>query len=220
MNCQNGAGSPRHKPRAARARFNRPERRRKRLVAGAASATARCLEHGGTARTVTRPARLRLTSIVHHLERVGWRARTDHCSQHLSDWRHYRAAGHLSLPQVRRRNLCHRHDRHPGAARGRSADRLRDGRRPVRQRLHGRTRLDEDARRSRCAAHHGFDPVEVLVLPRIVALVLAAPMSDVSRLDGGALRGKPGVLALGGITPDIFLPGFGRRFRCRLLLSA
>ena len=42
----------------------------------------------------------------------------------------------------------------------------------------------------------GFDPIEVLVLPRIVALIIARADPDLPRLDGGALWRRPGVLAL------------------------
>ncbi len=42
---------------------------------------------------------------------------TDHGPDHLPDRRHHRAAGLLPFPQVRRRFLCRRHGRHPGAAR-------------------------------------------------------------------------------------------------------
>ncbi len=42
----------------------------------------------------------------------------------------------------------------------------------------------------------GFDPIEVLILPRIVALVIARADPHLPRLDGGALRRRPGVLAL------------------------
>ena len=42
----------------------------------------------------------------------------------------------------------------------------------------------------------GFDPVEVLILPRVIALVIALAAADVPGLDGGALRRRPGGLAL------------------------
>ena len=79
----------------------------------------------------------------------------DHSSDHVPDRRDPGAAGHFPFPQLRRRDLCRRHGRHPGAARGRRADRLRDGRRPLRQRLHRRARLHENARGNRRAADHG-----------------------------------------------------------------
>ena len=37
----------------------------------------------------------------------------------------------------------------------------------------------------------GLDPVEVLVLPRVIALVLRGADADLSRLDGGAVRRGP-----------------------------
>ena len=75
----------------------------------------------------------------------------DHHADHLPDRRHHRAAGHLPFPQVRRGILRRRHGRHPGAARDRRPDRGDHGRRPLRQRLHRRARLDEDARGDRRA---------------------------------------------------------------------
>ena len=67
----------------------------------------------------------------------------------------------------------------------------------------------------------GLDPVEVLVLPRIIALVVAVPLLDFSRLDGGALRRRPGVLALWRHDArQSFSSGCARRSGCRLSRSA
>ena len=42
----------------------------------------------------------------------------------------------------------------------------------------------------------GFDPVEVLILPRILALMIAVPLLNLPWLDGRAIRRRPGGLAL------------------------
>ena len=42
----------------------------------------------------------------------------------------------------------------------------------------------------------GLDPVEVLMLPRIVALIVALPILSLHRLDGGALWRRPGGVVL------------------------
>ena len=42
----------------------------------------------------------------------------------------------------------------------------------------------------------GFDPIEVLILPRIVALIIARADPHLPRIDGGALWRRAGVLAL------------------------
>ena len=51
----------------------------------------------------------------------------------------------------------------------------------------------------------GLDPVEVLILPRVLALDHRAADADVPRLDGGALWRRPGRLALWRHEPDIFI---------------
>ena len=48
----------------------------------------------------------------------------------------------------------------------------------------------------------GLDPIEVLVLPRIIALVIARAAADLSRLDGRALRRRAGGWLYGGMTPE------------------
>ena len=89
--------------------------------------------------------------------RTGLLARgADRRAHHLPDRLHHLAAGHLPFPPVRRRYLRRRHARRAGAARDRRADRGDHGGRPFGQRLHRRTRLDEDARGDRRAAHHGL----------------------------------------------------------------
>ncbi len=120
----------------------------------------------------------------------------DHPADHLSDRRHHRAAGHFPFPQIRRRHLRRRHGRHPGAARDRRADRRHHGGGPLRQRLYRRTRLDEDARGGRRAAHHGLrsdrgaDPAA----HRGADHRRADP--HFPRIAGGALWRRAGVLAL------------------------
>ena len=122
--------------------------------------------------------------------------RPDHFGHDLPDRRHSRPAGHLPFPRSRARSLCRGHGERAGAARSGRADCLHHGRRPLRQRLHRRTRFDEDARRDRRAAHHG---------PRSGRSAGAAAdhraghrgaAADISRLDGGAVRRGPRLLGL------------------------
>ena len=56
-------------------------------------------------RAVIHPTRFRWTSLVVHIDRVGWHGGADHAAGHLPDRRHPVAAGHLSFPQIRRRHL-------------------------------------------------------------------------------------------------------------------
>ena len=79
----------------------------------------------------------------------------DHRADHLPDRRHRRPAGRVPFPQVRRRDLCRRHDRHSCAARAGGASGCDHARRPLRLGLHRRARLDEDARRDRRDAGDG-----------------------------------------------------------------
>ena len=146
--------------------------------------------------TIAHPARLRLTSTVHHLERVGWRAvpiillstfliGAIIAQQGIFHFRTFGAevyvvdmVGILVLREVGVLIVCVM-----VAGRSGSAYTAELGSMKMREEI--------DALRTM-----GFDPVEVLVLPRIVALVVAVPHAHVSRLDGGALRRRPGVLAL------------------------
>ena len=147
--------------------------------------------------------------------------RADRPAHHLPDRRHHRPAGLLPFPQVRRRRLRGRHGRHPGAARDRRADRRHHGGRPLGQLLHGRARLDEDARGDRRPAHHGARPrrgADPAARPRARHRPADA---DLPRLDGGALRRRAGGLALRRHEPgDLHRAPAGRRSRSRISRSA
>src|SRR6266566_113095 len=80
----------------------------------------------------------------------------DRRAHHLSDRLHHLPAGDFSFPQVWRRYLRGRYARRAGAARNRRAAGGHHGGGAIGQRLHRRTRLDENARGNRRAAHHGF----------------------------------------------------------------
>ena len=140
--------------------------------------------------------RFRLTSVVHHLDRVGLQAVPIILLITFLLGAHHRAAGHLPLPPVRRRALRRRHDRHPGAARDRRHHGGDHGGGPLGQRLHGRARLHEDARGDRRAAHHGLRPGRGAGAAAADRAGDRAADPHLPRLDGGALRRRPGVLAL------------------------
>ena len=147
-------------------------------------------------RVVVHPRTFRFTSMVHQLDNVGWRAvpiillitfliGCIIAQQGIFHFRKFGAdiyvvdmVGILVLRETRR------------------ADRLHHGGRPLRQRLHRRARLHEDARGDRRAAHHGLrsdrgaDPAA----HRGADHRRADP--HLPRLDGGALWRRPGVLAL------------------------
>jgi phospholipid/cholesterol/gamma-HCH transport system permease protein len=99
--------------------------------------------------------------------------------------------GIFPFPQIRRRYLRRRHARRAGAARIGVLLVCDHGGGPLRQRLHRRTRLDENARGDRRAATMGFDPIEVLILPRMLALIIALPilafLGSMAALYGGGL---------------------------------
>ncbi len=155
--------------------------------------------------TIAHPARLRLTSTVHHLERVGWRAvpiillstfliGAILAQQGIFHFRTFGAeiyvvdmVGILVLREVGVLIVCVM-----VAGRSGSAYTAELGSMKMREEI--------DALRTM-----GFDPVEVLVLPRIVALVLAVPMltflGSMAALYGAGLV----CWLYGGMTPDIFL---------------
>ena len=155
--------------------------------------------------TMARPSRLRFRAIVHHLERVGWRALpvvllstfligAIIAQQGIFHFRQFGAelyvvdmVGILVLREVGVLIVCVM-----VAGRSGSAYTAELGAMKMREEV--------DALRTM-----GFDPVEVLVLPRIVALVLAVPMlTFVGSM--AALYGAGLVCWLyGGMTPDIFL---------------
>jgi phospholipid/cholesterol/gamma-HCH transport system permease protein len=157
------------------------------------------------ARTIAHPARLRLTSIVHHLERVGWRAvpiillstfmigailaqqgifrfRTVGLDIYVVDM-----VSVLVLREVGVLIVCVM-----VAGRSGSAYTAEIGAMKMREEI--------DALRTM-----GLDPVEVLLLPRIVALVIAVPLltfiGSMAALYGAGLV----CWLYGGMAPEIFL---------------
>jgi len=155
--------------------------------------------------TLAHPSRLRLTSIVHHLERVGWRAvpiialstfliGAILAQQGIFRFRAFGAEVYvidmvsvLVLREVGVLIVCVM-----VAGRSGSAYTAELGSMKMREEI--------DALRTM-----GFDPVEVLVLPRIVALVIALPLltflGSMAALYGAGLV----CWLYGGMTPDIFL---------------
>jgi phospholipid/cholesterol/gamma-HCH transport system permease protein len=155
--------------------------------------------------TLTRPTRLRLTSIVHHLERVGWRAvpiillstfliGAILAQQGIFRFRPFGADIYV-VDMVTVLVL-----REVGvlivsimvAGRSGSAYTAELGAMKMREEV--------DALRTM-----GFDPVEVLVLPRIVALIIAVPLltflGSMAALYGAGLV----CWLYGGMSPEIFL---------------
>jgi phospholipid/cholesterol/gamma-HCH transport system permease protein len=155
--------------------------------------------------TVAHPGRLRLTSLVHHLERVGWRAApvvllstfligAIIAQQGIFHFRAFGAdvyvvdmVGILVLREVGVLIVCVM-----VAGRSGSAYTAELGSMKMREEI--------DALRTM-----GLDPVEVLVLPRVVALVLAVPMltflGSMAALYGAGLV----CWLYGGMTPEVFL---------------
>jgi phospholipid/cholesterol/gamma-HCH transport system permease protein len=155
--------------------------------------------------TLTRPSRLRLRSIVHHLELVGWRAvpvillstfliGAIIAQQGIFHFRQFGAevyvvdmVGILVLREVGVLIVCVM-----VAGRSGSAYTAELGAMKMREEV--------DALRTM-----GFDPVEVLVLPRILALVLAVPMltflGAIAALYGAGLV----CWLYGGMPPETFL---------------
>ena len=157
------------------------------------------------AATIAHPTRLRLASVVHHLERVGWRAvpiillstfliGAIIAQQGIFHFRTFGAeiyvvdmVGILVLREVGVLIVCVM-----VAGRSGSAYTAELGAMNMREEI--------DALRTM-----GFDPVEVLVLPRIVALVVAVPM--LTFLGAMAALYGAGLVCwlYGGMTPDILL---------------
>jgi len=155
--------------------------------------------------TLRRPSRLRLRSIVHHLERVGWRAvpvivlstfliGAIIAQQGIFHFRQFGAevyvvdmVGILVLREVGVLIVCVM-----VAGRSGSAYTAELGAMKMREEV--------DALRTM-----GFDPVEVLLLPRILALVLAVPMltflGAIAALYGAGLV----CWLYGGMMPEVFL---------------
>jgi phospholipid/cholesterol/gamma-HCH transport system permease protein len=155
--------------------------------------------------TIAHPARLRLTSTVHHLERVGWRALpiillstfmigAILAQQGIFRFRDFGADVYvvdmvaiLVLREVGVLIVCVM-----VAGRSGSAYTAELGSMKMREEI--------DALRTM-----GLDPIEVLVLPRIVALVIAVPLltflGSMAALYGAGLV----CWLYGGISPEIFL---------------
>jgi phospholipid/cholesterol/gamma-HCH transport system permease protein len=155
--------------------------------------------------TIAHPTRLRLTSTVHHLERVGWRALpiillstfmigAILAQQGIFRFRDFGADVYvvdmvaiLVLREVGVLIVCVM-----VAGRSGSAYTAELGSMKMREEV--------DALRTM-----GLDPIEVLVLPRIVALVIAVPLltflGSMAALYGGGLV----CWLYGGISPEIFL---------------
>ena len=167
------------------------------------------------------PRTLRLTSAVHHLDRVGWQAVPIillitfliGCIIAQQGFFHFRKFGAddyvvdmVGILVLREIGVLIVADH---------------GGRPLGQLLHRRARLDEDARGDRRAAHHGVrsgrgaDPAA-----RARAGHRAAD-PGVPRLDGGALWRRAGGLALWRNEPGrSSSPACGRRSRSRISRSA
>ncbi len=156
-------------------------------------------------RVALRPNRFRFTSMVHHLERVGWKAvpiillitvliGAIISQQGIFHFRRFGAdiyvidmVGILVLREIGVLIVCIM-----VAGRSGSAYTAELGSMKMRE--------DIDALRTM-----GFDPVEVLVLPRIIALVIAVPLltfiGSMAALYGGGMV----AWLYGGIEPDVFL---------------
>jgi phospholipid/cholesterol/gamma-HCH transport system permease protein len=156
-------------------------------------------------RVIRRPRTFRITSVVHHLERVGWRAvpiillitfligcilaqqGTFHFRKFGADVFVVDMVGVLVLREVGVLIVSIM-----VAGRSGSAYTAELGSMKMREEM--------DALRTM-----GFDPVEVLVLPRIVALLIGLPiltfLGSMAALYGGGLVSW----AYGGIAPEVFL---------------
>ena len=156
-------------------------------------------------RTIAHPTRLRLTSIVHHLERVGWRAvpiivlitfliGAILAQQGIFRFRSFGAdiyvvdmVSVLVLREVGVLIVCVM-----VAGRSGSAYTAELGAMKMREEI--------DALRTM-----GLDPIEVLVLPRIIALVIAVPLltflGSMAALYGAGLV----CWLYGGMAPEIFI---------------
>jgi phospholipid/cholesterol/gamma-HCH transport system permease protein len=156
-------------------------------------------------RAMVRPSTFRFTSTIHHLDRVGWRAvpiillitfliGAIIAQQGIFHFRRFGAevyvvdmVGVLVLREIGVLIVCIM-----VAGRSGSAYTAELGAMKMREEI--------DALRTM-----GFDPVEVLILPRIVAIVIAVPiltfLGSMAALYGGGLV----CWLYGGMNPDIFL---------------
>ena len=157
-----------------------------------------------TLRVLVRPREFRLTSTINQLDRVGWQAVPIILlitfliggiisQQGIFHFRKFGAELYVGRPR-----------RHPRAARDRRADRRHHGGRPLRQLLHCRARLDEDARGDRRAPHHGLRPDRGAGPAAHRRADHRAAHADFPRLDGGAVGGGLVAWLYGGISPDIY----------------
>ncbi len=147
-------------------------------------------------RVITHPSRFRFTAMVHQLDNVGWRAvpivmlitfliggiiaqqGIFHFSKFGADIYVVDMVGILVLREIGVLIVAIM-----VAGRSGSAYTAELGTMQMREEI--------DALRTM-----GFDPIEVLILPRIVALLIARSDSGLSRIDGGAVRRRAGGLAL------------------------
>lgn len=158
-----------------------------------------------TGRIIARPRRLRLTSVVYQLERVGWRAvpiivlmtfliGCILAQQGLFNFRRFGAEVYVvdMIGILVLRELGVLVVSIMVAGRSGSAYTAELGSMRMREEI--------DALQTM-----GFDPTEILVLPRILALVIAVPLltflGSISALYGGALV----AWGYGSVNPDIFL---------------
>lgn len=156
-------------------------------------------------RVATRPSQIRMTSIVHQLEQVGWRAvpiillitfliGCIIAQQGIFHFRRFGAdvfvvdmVGVLVLREIGVLLVCIM-----VAGRSGSAYTAELGSMKMREEV--------DALKTM-----GFDPIEVLILPRIIALIIAVPLltflGSMAALYGGGLVSW----LYGGLQPDVFL---------------
>jgi phospholipid/cholesterol/gamma-HCH transport system permease protein len=91
--------------------------------------------------------------------------------------------------------------------------------RPHRQFVHRADRRDEIARGNRCDPHAGLDPVDLLVLPRVLALLVMPLLTFVAMLAGLAGGVTVGAFDLG-IPPQMYLARMHETMEVRHFWSA
>ena len=104
---------------------------------------------------IARPRTLRWRSVVHNLDQMGVRAVPIVALMTFLVGCIIAQQGFFNFRKFGADRLRGRHGDDPRAARDRRAARHHHGGGALGQRVHGRDRLDEDARGDRCAAHHG-----------------------------------------------------------------
>src|SRR6478672_3207034 len=135
----------------------------------------------------------------------------DHSPDYFPGRRHHRATGHIPLSQVRGGNVRRGPRRHSHPARGRRVDCRDHGRWPFGKLVHRGARLDDDARRGRCAAHHGLRSRRGAHPAARARADRGAAGAHLSRLDGGTLRRWRRRLALWRHEPGDLHLAAGRR---------